>query len=49
MSATGYVMLEMKLYLMQSKTHNKKHATVNNEMNDDKKLNHINKLKKKLY
>ena len=48
MRATGYIILEMKLYWMQSNTHNKTHAIRNSEKSDYRKLNYINKMEMKL-
>ena len=48
MPATGYVILYMKLYWLQSNTHNKTHATGDNKTNYYKKLNYISKLEMKL-
>ena len=49
MSATSYVILEMKLYWLQSNTHNKTHAIGDDEINEYKKLSYISKLEMKLY
>ena len=49
MHATGYVIMGMKLYWMQSNTHNKTHAIGDNKTNNYRKLNYLSKLEMKLY